>query len=75
MGQNPGYINNIESEKSMPSLSGVFNICDFLGISVSDFFNLDIEYPVETQKIMQDLQHLTLEQLRSIEIIIEGLIK
>ena len=24
MGQNPGYINNIESGKSMPSLSGLF---------------------------------------------------
>ena len=24
MGQNPGYINNIESGKSMPSLSGIF---------------------------------------------------
>ena len=30
MGQNPGYINNIESGKSMPSLSGFFYICDYL---------------------------------------------
>lgn len=29
MGQNPGYINNIESGKSMPSLSGIFYICDY----------------------------------------------
>ena len=33
MGQNPGYINNIESGKSMPSLSGIFYICEYLGIS------------------------------------------
>lgn len=33
MGQNPGYINNIESGKSMPSLSGIFYICDYLGIT------------------------------------------
>lgn len=30
MGQNPGYINNIETGKSMPSLSGFFYICDYL---------------------------------------------
>lgn len=29
MGQNPGYINNIETGKSMPSLSGFFYICDY----------------------------------------------
>ena len=27
IGQNPGYINNIESGKSLPSLMGVFYIC------------------------------------------------
>ena len=33
MGQNPGYINNIESGKSMPSLAGIFYICEYLGIT------------------------------------------
>ena len=33
IGQNPGYINNIESGKSLPSLPGVFYICDYLGIT------------------------------------------
>ena len=28
IGQNPGYINNIESGKSLPSLPGVFYICE-----------------------------------------------
>ena len=29
IGQNPGYINNIESGKSLPSLPGIFYICDY----------------------------------------------
>lgn len=37
MGQNPGYINNIENGKSMPSLSGIFYICEFLNIEPKDF--------------------------------------
>ncbi len=41
MGQNPGYINNIESGKSMPSLSGIFYICEYLGITPKDFFDID----------------------------------
>ena len=40
IGQNAGYINNIESGKSLPSLPGVFYICDYLGVSVSDFLIL-----------------------------------
>lgn len=40
MGQNPGYINNIESGKSMPSLTGIFYICDYLGITPSEFFDM-----------------------------------
>lgn len=45
MGQNPGYINNIESGKSMPSLSGIFYICDYLGISPKDFFDMNANNP------------------------------
>jgi len=37
IGQNAGYINNIESGKSLPSLPGIFYICDYLGISVGEF--------------------------------------
>ena len=40
MGQNPGYINNIESGKSMPSLSGLFYICEYLR-PLKDFFDTD----------------------------------
>ena len=39
MGQNPGYSNNIESGKSMPSLSGLFYICEYLGITSKDCFD------------------------------------
>ena len=28
IGQNPGYINNIETGKALPSMSGFFYICE-----------------------------------------------
>ena len=38
IGQNPGYINNIETGKSMPSLTGIFYICEYLGVSRDTIF-------------------------------------
>ena len=56
IGQNPGYINNIESGKSLPSLMGIFYICDYLGISVSEFFDLDTKNPTKLNGIINDLK-------------------
>lgn len=63
MGQNPGYINNIESGKSTPSLSGIFYICEFLGVTPSEFFDLDTENPIKINAILSDLKHLDSAQL------------
>lgn len=63
MGQNPGYINNIESGKSTPSLSGIFYICEFLGVTPSEFFNLDTTNPIKINAIVSDLKHLDNAQL------------
>ena len=56
MGQNPGHINNIETGKSMPSLSGFFYICDYLDITARDFFDDGKEYPEQLRAVFQDMQ-------------------
>lgn len=56
MGQNPGHINNIETGKSMPSLSGFFCICDYLDITARDFFDDGKEYPEQLRAVFQDMQ-------------------
>lgn len=55
MGQNPGYINNIELRKSMPSLSGFLYICDYLNITPRDFFDMDSHNPSKVNEILTDL--------------------
>lgn len=55
MGQNPGYINNIELGKSMPSLSGFLYICDYLNITPHDFFDMDSHNPSKVNEILTDL--------------------
>ena len=58
IGQNPGYINNIETGKSMPSLAGIFYICDYLEITPSEFFDLENKNPVKLQELINNLKQL-----------------
>ncbi|MBQ7301270.1 MAG: helix-turn-helix transcriptional regulator [Clostridia bacterium] len=75
IGQNPGYINNIETGKSMPSLSGIFYICEYLGVTPSEFFDLESTNPGKIDTIVQDLKHLDDAQLDTIAALVKGLRK
>ncbi len=75
MGQNPGYINNIESGKSMPSLSGVFYICDYLEISPKDFFDIEVRNPSKATELYSVARGLSDEQLDNLIGIAKGLRK
>ncbi len=74
MGQNPGYINNIESGKSLPSLPGIIYICDYLGITPSEFFDLDSKNPTKLNAIIKDLKQLDDKQLDTISTLVKDLI-
>lgn len=73
MGQNPGYINNIETGKSMPSLSGVFYICEYLGITPSEFFDVGIPSPTKATELYSIAKHLNKEQLEHLIALAKGL--
>lgn len=75
IGQNAGYINNIESGKSLPSLPGIFYICDYLGITESEFFDLETKNPTKLDGIVVDLKKLDDQQLDMIANLIKSLIK
>lgn len=75
IGQNAGYINNIESGKSMPSLSGFFYICEYLGISPSDFFDVNTKNPARLNELMDDLKCLNDKQLETIAVLVKDIIK
>ena len=73
IGQNPGYINNIETGKSLPSMMGFFYICDYLKITPMEFFNFDSSHPKELDSIYNDLNKLTDSQFKNIKEIVEDL--
>ena len=75
IGQNPGYINNIETGKALPSMSAFFFICDFLGITPQEFFASDVKDPEEIRAITENLRKLDKKHLQNIASIVEGLAK
>ena len=75
MGQNPGYINNIERGKSMPSLSGIFYICEYLGITPKDFFDTDTASPSKANELYAIAKGLSNEQLDNLIALAKGLRK
>ena len=75
IGQNPGYINNIESGKSMPSLTGIFYICEYLEISPSEFFDMGSENPRRLQMITANLKRLNEKQLETISNLLDDIVR
>lgn len=75
IGQNPGYINNIETGKALPSMAGFFYICDYLGVSPQEFFDTESPDPECLNHIIENLKKLNTEYLDSVSVIVEGLAK
>ena len=75
IGQNAGYINNIETGKSMPSLAGIFYICEYLGISPSEFFDTESVEPMTTRELLDIAKSLNQEQLDTLIAVAKGLKK
>ena len=75
IGQNPGYINNIETGKSKPSLEGIFFICEYLGVTPSEFFDLDTANPSKASELFEISKRLSSEQLDNLIALAKGLQK
>lgn len=73
IGQNPGYINNIETGKALPSMTSFFFICEYLNISPQEFFDNDSDYPEKLRTVLENLKRLNSKQFEDISSIIEDL--
>lgn len=75
IGQNAGYINNIESGKALPSMGNFFYICEYLNITPSAFFDMDSKNPEKLSALIEKLKRLDDAQLNSISTLIDGILK
>ena len=51
LGHSRGYINNISSGKTLPSMSEFLAICDYMNITPMDFFNVESSDPETIKEI------------------------
>lgn len=59
LGHSRGYINNISSGKSLPSMSEFFAICDYFDITPCEFFDSPKNNPVLISKAISEMESLT----------------
>ena len=75
IGQNAGYISNIECGKALPSMSIFFYICEYLNVSPSDFFDEQNANPEKLQQLISDLKRLDDAQIDTISALVKGLLR
>lgn len=72
LGQSPGYINNIENGINLPSMTMFFYICEYLGITPLEFFDIESTDPTKIDQITELAKDLPSEKLDLIINIIKG---
>lgn len=62
LGHARSYIHGIVSGKVLPSMTEFLSICDYLGVSPSQFFNSEESITVEMAAIIKECSRLTREE-------------
>jgi len=75
LGHSRGYINNISSGKSLPSMLEFFAICEYFNITPIEFFNDKVSDPKLMRNTINGLEQLNTEDLELIQRTVERLLK
>ncbi len=73
LGQNDTYINKIENKKALPSLQGLFYICEYLGITPQEFFDEGNVFPERLKELVAEAKKLDSTALTSVLDIVKQL--
>jgi transcriptional regulator with XRE-family HTH domain len=75
LGQNDAYINKIENKKSLPSLPGLFYICEYLGVTPHEFFDDENPNPEIIKAIVKDMKMLDDNALAHLAGVVKEMVK
>lgn len=75
LGRSRGYINNISSGKSLPSMVEFFAICEYFNITPVEFFNEKVSDPNLMRNTLNGLEQLNADDLDLIQRTVERLLK
>ncbi len=62
LGQSESYINKIENKRTLPSLMGLFYICEYFDISPEEFFQENNKRPKHMEQLWNEFIRLSSEQ-------------
>lgn len=63
LGHSKSYIQSISSGKALPSLSEMLYVCDYLGVTPSEFFDDSADNPALVNKLIDISKKLSEEDL------------
>lgn len=75
LGHSRGYIYNISSGKALPPMKEFLSICDYLGVTPSEFFDESLDNPELIQKAVTGMKQLGEDDLLLLLSIINRLVK
>lgn len=75
LGHSRGYINNISSGKTLPSMTEFFAICEYFSITPAEFFDDKKSDPKLMNALMLDIQQLSKEDSELLCLLTKRLIK
>ena len=67
IGQCSGYISNIENGHNLPSMAVFFYICDYLGVTPCEFFEVENNDPATLSPIFEQIKNLKPEQVEVLQ--------
>lgn len=73
IGQSAGYINGLENRNGFPSMQVFFYICEYLGVTPSEFFDSGNSHPLEYQELLKDMDALDEKNRQNVLAIIKSL--
>jgi transcriptional regulator with XRE-family HTH domain len=74
IGQNPSYINRIENRLAYPSMQVFFYICEYLGVTPSEFFDGDNSAPAQRRELHSAVERLNEAQTELVLTLIRELL-
>lgn len=75
LGHSRGYIQNISSGKSLPSITGLFEICEYFNITPAQFFDEQTDDPSLVSGLLKNMKNLKEEDRQLILLLCQRLSK
>ena len=75
LGHSRGYINNISSGKTLPSMTEFLAVCEYFRITPAEFFNESFNDPGTANELFNTINTLNAEEAKTVKQLLELICK